>query len=371
MSSDNRDLFECLVCGKFKRSDNLTRRYQTSVFWDNDGKPSPEKLADFLKQISLKGKKRSIADTVKIDHTEYFIKQGYQKIPPLSKHKSKSSLTPSISNFFSAKIKKSDRQVKETATELKPQNPPGTKSESETVQDLDEDNFDQTQVLNEEFYDQSNSDEVKELNIVSASLPSTSEKHYFQVTDRSNEELAKAVVTELKKELKNAEDPLLCELGVKIAKVVSERLKGIQSDKEKDLVSECWKTGEKFMWCECCLRFSDADQVPSAIKKFHKSNFEYVKLDQKEKHVRFTMKSHEQNELHKWCYSKNEKHKADQQEIQIENKKAGKLVIRNGLFCLKNSLSSHDFVKLNDKDNLIDEFQCATKNDSKAEFFKI
>ena len=370
MSNDNRDLFECLVCGEFKRSDNLTRHYQASVFWDDDGHPSAKKLADFLKQISLKGKKRSIADTMKIDHTEYFLKQGYQKIPPLSKHRSKSSLTPSISNFFSGKMPKSSHQQKETANESEQQSTSGT-SESETVQDFDEDNFDQTQILNEEFCDQSNSDEVKELNIVSGTLPSTSEKQCFQVSDQSNEEIAKAVVTELKKELKNAEDPFLSELGTKIAEVVSERLKVIQSEKEKDVVSDCWKTGEEFMWCECCLRFSNSDEVPIAFKKFHKNTFGHVKLDQQKFHVRFAMKSHEQNELHKWCYSKNEKHKADQQVKEIENKKAGTLVIRNGLFCLKNSFSSHDFVKLNDKDNLIDEVQCATKNDSKAEFFKI
>ena len=34
-------------------------------------------------------------------------------------------------------------------------------------------------------------------------------------------------------------------------------------------------------------------------------------------------------------------------------------------------MSSHDFVKLNDKDNMIETIQSATKNDSQAEFFKI
>ena len=40
-------------------------------------------------------------------------------------------------------------------------------------------------------------------------------------------------------------------------------------------------------------------------------------------------------------------------------------------FALKNSLSSIDFVKLNSKDNLADNLQSATKNDSRAEYFKL
>jgi hypothetical protein len=55
----------------------------------------------------------------------------------------------------------------------------------------------------------------------------------------------------------------------------------------------------------------------------------------------------------------------------LASDKAGTMVVRNALLCLKKGWSSEDFVSLNEKDDLIEDIQSATKNDSAAEFFHL
>ena len=100
------ELYQCLVCGEFKRSDNLRRHYLSNILWSEDETPSSEKLELFMKETLLKGKRTS-SDRAKIEHTKYFIQNGIQSVPPTSKHQTKSSKTTSINKFFAPNKKES------------------------------------------------------------------------------------------------------------------------------------------------------------------------------------------------------------------------------------------------------------------------
>jgi hypothetical protein len=93
MSKTNRYIFKCLACGEFHRSDHLTHHYQSLVLWGHDGKPSLKKLEELQFSVGIRGKKTTSEDS-KIIHTKYFLDHGHEKIPSLSKHETKSSLTP-------------------------------------------------------------------------------------------------------------------------------------------------------------------------------------------------------------------------------------------------------------------------------------
>ena len=164
-------------------------------------------------------------------------------------------------------------------------------------------------------------------------------------SDNSNvdlESLKKSIIDAIKSELKSEE--LTNELSLKIANVVSEKLKTVRDSSEN--VKEnpsIWKTGESYMYCESCCKYKNSDKVPASLKKLKKGMFGYVKLNQSTDHLNRSIKAHEINELHNWCCAKQIEVENDQCQFDEKNKEAGRIVIRNGLFCLKNSLSSLDF----------------------------
>ena len=69
--------------------------------------------------------------------------------------------------------------------------------------------------------------------------------------------------------------------------------------------------------------------------------------------------------------------KKEQQDLKSKtqaqdlNMRAGEKVVRIALYCFKRGLGAQDFLALNDKDLGSDITNTATKNDSKAEFFKL
>lgn len=189
------------------------------------------------------------------------------------------------------------------------------------------------------------------------------------MSDCSPAEIASSIVDEIKKELKG--DDLVEELSLKISEIVYSRLNAPQVETESLTSNNHWLKGEDYYVCSPCMKFSDCSEAPSNLKKFHKKIFGYVKTNQTTSHLNRSIKEHNENELHKWCVHKACQSDAELKNVENENKKVGRQIIRNGLFCLNNSLSSHDFVKLNDKDNLTEGLTSATKNDSTAEYFKI
>ena len=98
-----------------------------------------------------------------------------------------------------------------------------------------------------------------------------------------------------------------------------------------------------------------------------------VSLDQENRHLIETKHIHESNELHIWCRHNEQKMDAEKDKNYMLSSKAGEMVVRNALLCLKKGWSSEEFVSLNDKDNLTIDLNghVATKNDSRAEFFNI
>ena len=169
--------------------------------------------------------------------------------------------------------------------------------------------------------------------------------------------------------LKEEMDSFTDSLSAKIA----EKIKELSESKPKarDAKSD-WIEAENNYICKPCLKFSSSESVPAKLKALRRGNFGFVDKNQEQFRVNFNMKTHESNELHKWCCLKQEELEAELLQNDLESKKAGKLIVNNALLCFKKGWSSEDFLSLNDKDNLLSEdIKPATKNDSSAQFFDI
>lgn len=382
--SFSHELYQCLVCGEFKRSDNLRRHYLNNAFWDDDESPSKEKLEAFMKEAILKGKRTS-SDWSKIDHTKYLIQNGFRSVPATSKHQTKSSKTMCIDKFLAPNteplskkaIPSPSSSLKETisdyptATNISKSVEPCQDMEAlkDCIAMADEpvaENVTSSPTTCAEIFSQNTSCNQNEMQFqvedVKVSSPSINDPNLISG-------IASSVIAEIRKDLQH--EPLLDQLSNKIADIICNRIKNEEKDINVDSIEDFWIKGEKTYICDCCARFSNDPDVPVNLKSHNKNVFGFINIDQKASSLRRNLKIHETNELHKFCQKLFIKWKADQEIKETDNKIAGKLVIRNSLFCLKNSLSSFDFVKLNNKDNLVDNLATATKNDSKAEYFKI
>ena len=80
---------------------------------------------------------------------------------------------------------------------------------------------------------------------------------------------------------------------------------------------------------------------------------------------------HEKSDLHKWCVVEAEKESRERLDHREKNLKIGEKIARNTIFCLKRGMSPRDFIALNEKDDLDDELDVATKNDSRKKFKRI
>lgn len=154
---------------------------------------------------------------------------------------------------------------------------------------------------------------------------------------------------------------------------IASKVKTLVEEKEKADIStfQYWISTDKFEICEPCLRYSDHVDVPAHLKPKHKGQFGYILKNQAQKNINSSKRFHLNNELHVWCCVRKEKDEKEKVDNEIRSKKAGMMVIRNAVFCLKKGLSSQEFVELNVKDNLTEDLKekTATKNDSRAEFF--
>ena len=100
-------------------------------------------------------------------------------------------------------------------------------------------------------------------------------------------------------------------------------------------------------------------------------NFGCIQKNQKQFHINSAKNAHCNTPLHVWCVSKEEQVRKNKATSDHANSRAGEKLIRNALYCFKRGLGSADFVGLNEKDLGSDIINTATKNDSKAEFFKL
>ena len=143
---------------------------------------------------------------------------------------------------------------------------------------------------------------------------------------------------------------------------------------------EYWKEYTDYIVCTPCSLYHKRSDVPAGLRSSIRKGFGIIqkeKIDsnkqkrlQKKHHLTRSKKHHCGLALHDWCVSKYKKELNEKVDHDEADKRAGKQIIRNALFCFLKSLSAEDFVALNAKDyeSLIQTL--ATKNDSKAQFFR-
>jgi hypothetical protein len=149
-----------------------------------------------------------------------------------------------------------------------------------------------------------------------------------------------------------------------------------QKKMELDESKEFWIEDEHFWICNACFFHSKSKSVPEPLLAGKKGTFGYVSKKQKPSHIKTSKKEHCEKKLHEWCVDEFEKQEEKEIEDRIRNEIVGKKIIRNALLCFKRSLGSEDFLALNEKDFLAEKdignkiFNIATKNDSRAQYFK-
>lgn len=193
-------------------------------------------------------------------------------------------------------------------------------------------------------------------------------------TQTNTQGIAKAILQEIKHEIQEENSEILEGLADKISEMVVKHIKAAQKkDKsEQNLPIGNWHKGEEYMCCIDCVKYSDSPEIPAGLKKFKRGNFGMVKLDQEQRNLKHAMDTHLQSELHTWCFNKSIQVTKQSTKQQVENEQVTEMIVRNAVFCFKNSMGAQDFIKLNDKDNLTTTIKTnATKNDSRQEFFTL
>lgn len=185
----------------------------------------------------------------------------------------------------------------------------------------------------------------------------------------SAEKIKEKICTVLK-ELINSEE--LEEFSNILSEKIANNLKNLdkQCDQSKDK-SGTWLESERNHICQPCFKFSKSESVPQSLRKYNGKDLGMISKQQDQKHINSSKKSHELNELHIWCCLQYEKSLFQTIEMKEKSDIAGKMIVRNAIFCLTKGFSAQDFVDLNVKDSLNMDLKekVATKNDSKAQFF--
>ena len=190
-----------------------------------------------------------------------------------------------------------------------------------------------------------------------ASSKSESHKSTTDQTQVNTQGIAKAILEEIKHEIQGENSEIVEGLTDKISEMVAQK----NYEREQNQPISNWHRGEKYMSC-----------IPSGLKKFKRGNFGMVKLDQEQRNTKRGMDTHLKSVLHNWCFNKSIQVKKHSTKQQVENEQVAEMIVRNAVFCFKNSMGAQDFIKLNDKDNLTTTIKTnATKNDSRQEFFTL
>ena len=73
--------------------------------------------------------------------------------------------------------------------------------------------------------------------------------------------------------------------------------------------------------------------------------------------------SHTNSPLHIWCFNKFKQDEKEKKDDQLKNEKACKIIVTTAAYVLKDPAgSARDFVKLNDKDQILMECDYPQKN---------
>ena len=186
--------------------------------------------------------------------------------------------------------------------------------------------------------------------------------------------LASAIIEKIQERTNGVID--VEKLSDAVAKKVVNSLKAEEIKVEK-LVGN-WIYGETSNTCRDCLLYSTHMDVPQKLRNLRKGQYGIVnKQNLTIKRINCAMKRHEENELHKWCYTFHSDSEMQQKEAENENRQACTVQVTNAIFTIKNLGSSYDFIKQNDKDAInfvtanLQGIKPPTKNDGRQEYFDI
>ena len=198
---------------------------------------------------------------------------------------------------------------------------------------------------------------------------------------------AEAILEEIREMLARGTNVLLSEeMMERFGDLVAEKtfmLHKKEREKERDeaaAIPETWVEGDQFFQCRPCGIYSQFPNVPSSLRCLRKGVFGSVaKIDdegnaRRKGNIKASLQKHEQSDLHIWCVLEEERESKNKKDTTKRNEEAGKIVIRNVIKALKHGQSSVDFQSDNNLFHLTAASQTltvATKNDSRAAFFKI
>ena len=168
------------------------------------------------------------------------------------------------------------------------------------------------------------------------------------------------------------------EITTVVAKKVVKFLED-QKNKKEEKFQDFWKEYDDYYVCTPCTLYYKSQDVPADYISSRKKGFGIIHKEtkdskqQKSWHVTRSKNYHCEIPLHDWCVEKYLQEKDEKQDHDKANKLAGELVISNAILCLQRSFGAEDFVAMNAKDNFCNKNikYVATKNDSRAEFFKL
>ena len=148
-----------------------------------------------------------------------------------------------------------------------------------------------------------------------------------------------------------------------------------QSKTETDNDNEkFWIETDKNWICQPCIFYSK-DCTKEDLVTLRRGNFGCVNKTGQNYVIVASKTRHNKNLLHKWCVKEHLKESEHKVSYDRKNEIAARIIIRNVLLCFKRDWGSVDFLALNEVAFLtqtdIASFLHATKNDSRAQFFRL
>ena len=166
------------------------------------------------------------------------------------------------------------------------------------------------------------------------------------------------------------------QIATQVANLIFEKQRLKEDEEEETSFRKIMKTlteTEKNYVCMACITYGHTEKIPKSLRATARGNYGvFHKFDgtrKVNKTRRESMKAHFKNPLHEMCVKLKAENQMQVEENRKKNVEACTKVVANAVYCLKYSLSSTDFVRLNDKDNLTSSGACATVNDGPQEFF--
>jgi hypothetical protein len=204
----------------------------------------------------------------------------------------------------------------------------------------------------------------------SQSEPDTDVKEKKDSKKIDSEQIQSAIKEHLDPEMLKS-DEFIKKLGSEIAAKLYEFQNGDRKETKKQESDKFWMEYDDYIVCTPCSLYHKRKDVPKKHKSSIKEGFGIITKDQKKHHITRSKNYHCGIGLHGWCVDQYEKGTEQKLDHEQENFEAGKKVIINAIFCFQRSLSSEEFVALNAKDYFTNAQIRATRNDSKANFFRL